>query len=54
MTRTRSRGSPRIRAKTAWYWCGPWVELQIVAPSARTSATPQAGPMVPCVCTGQR
>src|ERR1700730_13386691 len=43
-----------MRAHVAWNPCVFWDELQTVAPSARTSATPQEGPMEPCVWMGQR
>ena len=43
-----------MRAHVAWKPCTFWDALHTVTRSARTSATPQDGPMEPWVCMGQR
>ncbi len=52
MACTFSGGTPSSRATPVWTKCGFCEPVQTVTPSARTSATAQAGPMLACDWNG--
>src|SRR5712692_1348713 len=52
MARTFSCGTPSSRATPVWTKCGFCEPVQTVTPSARTSATAQAGPLLACDWNG--
>ena len=54
MTRTLEGARESTRANADRYRCVPCDDVQIVARSLRTSATPQEGPIEACEWIGQR